>query len=226
LCPQYLENPKIVLRETIAHELAHSFDPCNLSKGITKKLGPEYVEETPFNIQLKMDNIVGNYSAYPFDETIPSKNIFQLPMKFSNNPFQNTIQCLQNPESINAKILDQTELKKKLATTIKEIKENELDDKTGGPFKYYQFLENNLDSYLDFNAGCNLQKMGIDMGLSQIQEAFADKILALLEQPALWKYCAEGAIATARQFDFTQYTQKLYGLYLKALGEMKTNSPP
>ncbi len=176
LCPQYLENPKIVLIETIAHELAHSFDPCNLSSGLTKKLGPEIIEEAPFDVKIKVDSILGNYSAYPYDEKLSSKNIFQAPMKFSDNPFKSVIQCLQTSESVDAKILDQSELKKKLTKTINEIKENGLDDNKGGPYKYYDFLEKNLDSYLEFKAGCNLKKMGIDMGLSQIQEAFADKI--------------------------------------------------
>jgi glycosyltransferase involved in cell wall biosynthesis len=57
------------------------------------------------------------------------------------------------------------------------------------------------------------------MFTSQDPNAFADKILELSTQPDLWSHCSEGALATAQQFDFTPYTQKLHELYLKAVRE-------
>lgn len=57
------------------------------------------------------------------------------------------------------------------------------------------------------------------MFTTQDPNAFADKILELSTQPDLWSHCSAGALATAQQFDFTPYTQKLHELYLNAVRE-------
>jgi glycosyltransferase involved in cell wall biosynthesis len=71
---------------------------------------------------------------------------------------------------------------------------------------------------LDGQGNRKLHKQGDNgwMFTSQDPQAFADKIFALSTQKDLWSHCAAGALATAKQFDFVPYTQKLHQLYVEA----------
>lgn len=54
---------------------------------------------------------------------------------------------------------------------------------------------------------------------AQDANAFADKLLALSQEQDLWTHCSKGALATAQQFDFKPYTEKLLSLYHQAVLE-------
>ena len=176
VCPQLLDNPEASLMETMAHEIAHSFDPCNLSSAMTKKTGPLIVEDAPFDLDIKMNQTGINYSALDLGEPISMKHAYQYPMKFNDNPFSNTLACLKNPTSVGAITWDPNVLKETLKKSLNDLSENGQTDINNGKLRYYTYLNDHLEEFIDYKMGCDLQSAQINSGLSQLQEVFADKI--------------------------------------------------
>lgn len=178
ICPQFLNFPRISLKETIAHEIAHSFDSCNLSGNFYKSMGPEIVEDAPFEVDIKKSPVLGNFRNTRGEEPkeLKAKNKIQEKMLYADNPFSKTLSCLTDPRSVGALTPDLNELKRKaleeLALLTKQNQNNDKNAKARG----LNYFINNADDYFSYFEGCNNSNFGDSLGRSQMQEAFADKI--------------------------------------------------
>lgn len=178
LCPQYLNYPSIALKETIAHEMAHSFDSCNLSGNFYKNKGPEIFEEAPFEIEIIKTPVSGNFRNTRGETPVElnPKNKIQGPMLYADHPFSKTMSCLQDSRSVGAKVSDieglRQDAKAKLAALTKLGQNNGQNAEARG-LNY--FVANERD-YFDHFQGCDNSSLGERVGRSQMQEAFADKI--------------------------------------------------
>lgn len=175
ICPQMLGQPKAVLIETLAHEIAHSFDSCNLSGKFYQKRGPSLVEEAPFDIDIKMDPPVGNYQV-TFDVDGPGTRL-QDKMKYADHPFSKTMSCLQDERSVGAVVLNENAIMDQTDRALAELKQNGQDKVESSKSMYLHFLKDNGKNYFDYFQGCDLSDHeGVTILRSQMQEAFADKI--------------------------------------------------
>ncbi len=178
LCPQMLNFPKISLIETIAHEMAHSIDSCNLSKKLVSGKGPTVVEDAPFEIPLKTDETAKNYkSPSLFDDTGRGAVIFDL-MKYSDHPFSQTLSCLQDPQSVVAVSIDKEKIRKEVEKNLNEKQKNfGINADNNVDARYLTYLRDHFNEYFDYSEGCGLDLAG-EKGLyhSELQESFADKI--------------------------------------------------
>lgn len=178
LCPQYLNYPSIALKETIAHEMAHSFDSCNLSGNFYKNKGPEILEEAPFEIEIIKTPVSGNFrnTRGEVPAELNPKNKIQGQMLYANHPFYSTMSCLQNPRSVGVEISDieglRKEAKAKLAALTKLGQNNPQNPEARG----LNYFVANEREYFDHFQGCDNPNLGDSMGRNQMQEAFADKI--------------------------------------------------
>lgn len=178
ICPQYLNYPKMALMETMAHEIAHSFDSCNLSGNFYKYKKPEVVLEAPFELDVVVasDPYLYRNNRGADASGINEKNKIQKPMLYADHPFSSTMSCLENQKSVGAKVSDIETLRLQAKNRLNELKklgatpENLIEAR--GLAKYIA----NEKEYFDYFRGCDNNNFGNLLGRSQMQEAFADKI--------------------------------------------------
>lgn len=178
LCPQNLNFPRSTLKETMAHELAHSIDPCNLSGEFFKDTAPEEVEEAPFDIEIKMAGVSPHYKNGLIEDPARAKpeSKIQGKMKYSDNPFSKTISCLQDPLSVGAIVVNPDDIKKKTEDSKNILDHLGQNNPNNRAARSLQLISEKGPDYFDYFQGCNNDEQGGVLGRSQIQEAFADKI--------------------------------------------------
>jgi hypothetical protein len=175
ICPQMLNYPKAALMETLAHEMAHSFDSCNFSAKFYKARGPGVAEEAPFEIDLKMDASAGNFKT-TYDEDVRGEKV-QDKIRMSEHPFAKTMSCLQEENSVGAVVIDQKNLMKKVDASLDDLKKSGQDVPDNSVASYLHHLKEKGKDYFDYFGGCDLSNNGGDGLLrNQMQEAFADKM--------------------------------------------------
>lgn len=180
ICPQMMNFPRFSLMETIAHEIAHSIDSCNLSKAMMKKKGPSVVEDAPFEIELKTDAPPANYTLASYGEELKPANVVQNFMKYADHPFSETLSCLKDPRSVGAVSLNQNDIKKQIESAMENLQKNHGSD-TGNnaQVRYLSHLKQNAEDFFSYAEGCSLEGKGSKNLLrSQMQESFSDKIAA------------------------------------------------
>lgn len=195
ICPQYLDHPKMALMETIAHEMAHSFDSCNLSGNFYKYKKPEIVLEAPFELDIKTTTDPYLYSNTRGEEArkINAKNKIQTPMKYADHPFSSTMSCLESSKSVGAKVSDIETLRAQAKERLLELErrgatpENQLEARM-----LAKFIAREKD-YFDNFRGCNNSNLGDTLGRSQMQEAIADKIATEVISREMKKQTSEEA---------------------------------
>lgn len=177
VCPQMLEFPKMALMETMAHEISHSFDSCFNSGKIYKKKGPMVVEEAPFEIDIKTDPVLGNYTNtfYEDPEDLKLKDRIQDKMLYADHPFVQTLSCLQDPKSVHAEAINIDDIKKRTKEALSELTKLGQNNPSNGKARYLNFL-NEHEDFLNYFQGCDYSTSGGNLGKTQLQEAFADKM--------------------------------------------------
>ena len=177
LCPQMLNYPKMAIMETLAHEIAHSFDSCNFSGEFYKSRGPVVMEEAPFEADLNMIPILGNFKNTTAENLNPMdlKNRIQEKMLFKDNPFSKTLSCLQDSASVEAQAISMEKMKIKVQADLTELThlgENNINNAKARALNYFNEHE---EEYFNYFQGCDASKFG-PLGNTQLQESFADKI--------------------------------------------------
>lgn len=180
LCPQFLNYPSMAIKETIAHEMAHSFDSCNLSGNFYKSSGPEVVLNAPFEIDIKKTPGIGNFRNTRGEEPkeLKLKNKIQEKMKYADHPFSTTMSCLTDPRSVGATTLNIKALKKKAKKHLEELTAADRNNPHNALARGANYFDKNAEEYFSYFEGCDISNFGDTLGKSQIQEAFADKISA------------------------------------------------
>jgi hypothetical protein len=179
VCPQMLDYPKMAIMETMAHELAHSFDSCNMSGKFYKIKGPSVVEEAPFEIEIATTPVLGNFRNTGSEDPqyLDPKNRLQDKMMYADNPFSKTLSCLQSPLSVGALSVDLGEMKVKANEKLAELTRIGQNTVNNAEARGLNYFVQNQDEYFKYFQGCDSSDSGADhMGRSQMQEAFADKI--------------------------------------------------
>ncbi|MBC7540905.1 MAG: hypothetical protein H7281_18940 [Bacteriovorax sp.] len=177
ICPQYLNYPKMSLRETMAHEIAHSFDSCHLSEKFFKVKGPEIVEIAPFEIDIKTTPSLGNFKIQSEDSIyLKAENKQQEKMPYAENPFSKTLSCLKDPLSVGAVAVDFKNMKINAQKSIDELTKLGQNNPQNNKARKLNFFLENGPEYFSFFEGCNNPTDADTLGRSQMQEAFADKI--------------------------------------------------
>ncbi|MGZ3790678.1 MAG: hypothetical protein ACXVCQ_19295, partial [Bacteriovorax sp.] len=179
VCPQMLDYPKMALMETMAHEISHSFDSCNFSGKMYKTRGPMLTEDAPFEVDIKMDPVSGNYqntlNADP--EGMNPKNRIQDKALYADHPFSKTLSCLQDSKSVGAQAVNLEEIKKKTKEKLAELTRIGQNTPNDPMARYLNFLNDHQKEYFDYFQGCDLSdNYGDTVARSQMQEAFADKM--------------------------------------------------
>lgn len=178
LCPQTLLNPKIILIETIAHEMTHSFDSCRFSGRMVRSRLPEVVEEAPFEIEIAMDSnpIIYENTLFDDEENLNPKNIIQEKKKYAENPFIKTLSCLQDPKSLGAKSIKREELNSLAVMKSIESHNQGSEVSKSKKAKMIDYFLNNQKTYFDYSEGCGHAESADTMLRSQLEEAFAEKV--------------------------------------------------
>ena len=178
ICPQSLLNPKISLIETIAHEIAHSFDSCRNSGRMVKSRLPQIVEEAPFEIEISMDSNPVNYENTLFDdaENLNPKSIIQEKVKFADNPFIKTLSCLQDSKSLGVKTINPKDIKLLANIKLLELKNLGQEVATSKKAKIIDYFLKHQQDYFDYFQGCDHAENADTLLRSQLEEAFAEKI--------------------------------------------------
>jgi hypothetical protein len=171
-------NPKISLVETIAHEIAHSFDSCRFSGMMVRSGLPQIVEEAPFEIEILMDLNPVNYENTLFgeDQDLSPKNIIQEKVKYADNPFLETLSCLQDSKSLGAKSIKREDLKSLANLKLSELKNLGQSVENSKKAKALDYFFGHQQDYFDFFEGCNQAENADTILRSQLEEAFAEKI--------------------------------------------------
>lgn len=178
ICPQMMNFPRFSLMETMAHEIAHSIDSCNLSNALVKKKGPAVVEDAPFEIEIKTERLPASYSGASYGEELKSSAVVQNFMNYADHPFSETMSCLKDPRSVGAVSLNKNEIKKQIDLSMDELKKNHgAHSGNNARYRYLAHLQQNADDFFNFAEGCGFNNNGSKNLLrSQMQEAFSDKI--------------------------------------------------
>ncbi len=175
VCPQVLDYPKMALMDAMAHEISHSFDSCNFSGKMYKIPGPEILsEEAPFEVDIKMDPIEGNYTNTLNEdpEDLSPKDKIQDKIKYFDHPFSKTLSCLQDPKSVGAQSLRPDVIAAKTKEELAELTRLGQNNPKNKKARYLNFLNDHQKDYFDYFQGCDYK--GAGLARSQMQEAFAD----------------------------------------------------
>lgn len=178
ICPGWLDRPKMFLYETFAHELSHSIDPCNLSAPMKiKSSKADEVEEAPFEVTLKMEEL--NQSQVLFGETSNDslKSSDQKIMNVKDHPFYKMLSCLQDPKSIGAIVPNVQQIQQQIDSELDFFNKSGRSNSTDTYYSYLKFAKDNLGQFNDQYGLCHFQSSA---GVSQIEEAFADKMASEL----------------------------------------------
>ncbi|MDO9181693.1 MAG: hypothetical protein Q7U04_04755, partial [Bacteriovorax sp.] len=179
ICPQWLELPKMSLIETIAHEMSHSFDSCSYSGKLYKNKDREEINEAPFENDINMQPVKGNYIVTQLDNPgwLKVENQIQNQIPYQDNPFIQTLSCLQDPLSVGAKIVNKQDIKIKTQKALEELTRLGQNSPNNVKANYLNYLDKNQDKYFEFNEGCNNSRDDEDtQARGQLREAFADKM--------------------------------------------------
>lgn len=95
LCPEYAELPEFSLLEILAHEVAHSFDPCSL-QGTFVHTGEGSADGQGYRTVLEALELPDGKTA--------SGKIVQSGVPLTKNPFASALRCLATKESIHARV--------------------------------------------------------------------------------------------------------------------------
>lgn len=178
VCPGWFDRPKMFLYETFAHELSHSIDSCSLSAPMRiKSTKADIVEDGPFEVKLTMDKL--NQSEVKIFEIDSSgmKPTDQKLMSLKNNPFNKVLSCLKDDKSIGADVPDRNQIKLSIDNAIEGLRKIGRSNLQDTYFQYLSFAKNNLDQFMSYYGECNMPHQN---GLSQVEEAFADKMASEL----------------------------------------------
>ena len=184
VCPQFLDFPVATIKETMAHEIAHSFDSCNLSGQKLAHRGPIVVEEAPFEIDLGVPPTSPSTIKLNWDESDKqikrptSKTVVQEKMLYVDHPFIKRLSCLQTPNSVGAKAINPAEINLKIKAELKSLADRGEDGLNNGKARYLKYFDQHQNDFLNFFQGCDLNGAGVTLGRSQLQEAFADNMAA------------------------------------------------
>ncbi len=198
ICPQMLEFPKMAIVETMAHEISHSYDSCSFSGKMYHTRMPPAVVEAPFEVNLKMQPILGSYSNtfYEDPEEMKIKDRMQDKMLYKDHPFSQTLSCLQDPKSVHAQAMNVADIKQKTKDALDELTRLGQNTPNNGKARQLNFLNDHQD-FLDYFQGCDYSAAGSVLGKTQLMEAFADKIASEIvgkKLKALSKADAEKAL--------------------------------
>ena len=177
ICPQMLNYPKMALVETIAHEITHSFDPCTMSGKFYQLKGPLVVEVAPFEVDIKMSPVLGNFkNTMEEDPYLPDlKKRQQDKLLYKDNPFAKTISCLQDPLSVGAQTIKLDEMRLKAKEKLAELTRLGQNTEKNPEARELNYFNEHEEDYFNYFQGCDASESG-SLGNNQIQEAFADKI--------------------------------------------------
>lgn len=117
LCPQFGAYPRETIASVIAHEVAHSFDPCFLTSGLLKLKKIEKAQddqsinfrESKYTLDI-YNNVKfgGSDQGELLDRVYPGVNS-------KNGPFNGEVQCLESVFGTNIRVNDKTRIDKYLA---------------------------------------------------------------------------------------------------------------
>lgn len=176
-CPQWFKMPKAFLIQTLAHEIGHSIDPCNLLFPLfVKKSSLELTEEPLFSFTLNRPKIHLSEVRCDFPVEKLKGQSGQEGMTYNHYPFANIVTCLHSADSIKAKL--------PLVEEFKKILDEELEKGTEARISvdeslYLQRFKNSKDvaeEYFSYFRACNMGENRFQV--SQMQEAFADYVAA------------------------------------------------
>lgn len=164
ICPQLLKLPDATLFSIIAHELAHSVDPCSATYSYVKNPQGERV----LNVA-SMDPLE-EQSAGGFQ----GKEVL-LATPLTKNPFKEVISCLEKPKSIGAKVPGKKEILGWIENEKQGFRNEEPED---GKIRDAQ--ESKFDLYKDFVSKNYEQLKYCDTfsGDKRMLESFADWVSA------------------------------------------------
>jgi hypothetical protein len=178
ICPQLLNNPKISLIETIAHEISHSFDSCRFSRPMIKKKLPFEAGEAPFEVEIAMEPVLLNFENTLDDgtENPHSKTKIQEKAPYTDHPFSKTFSCLKDSKSLAALSLESEIIKAKTEKKLDEISHLGQNVDNNGKAQKILYFNEHQNEYLKYFEGCNKASNGDTILRSQLEEAFAEKI--------------------------------------------------
>ena len=204
ICPQIMELPSESLRMIIAHELAHSIDPCSMSddlllvsgKTVAEAMSQPSKEQTEIyeksaaevgtffpklkdpqpksNTHFVVDFLGMSKSNLSFIYIKPEWKVFSSGFPGNQNPFSSTLSCLESPDSIHARSVDEKSLAQSMDTAIEKARAAGADPTKDPELQRTMEAKKNLHELLNQHGACSF--MGGSNGKSQLQESFADKI--------------------------------------------------
>lgn len=178
VCPQWFNQPKINLFETLAHELSHSIDPCNFSAPLKiKSSKADEVEAGAFDLSLNLEKINQSETLFGKLDNQDLREKDQKCASVKDYPFKSMLSCLQSDQSIGAKIPDLKLMKKKMEETLERFKAQGRNPESDIDYRYLKEALSNFDKYKEQYGLCHSKTFG---GVSQIEEAFADKMASEL----------------------------------------------
>lgn len=142
VCPQILNLPEAALFEVIAHELGHAIDPCALTLSVSKTSDGGYSQEEP---------------EFFGGEISKTEKAFQ-PIPLDQLPLNKVISCLQQNDSIGAKVPSKKEL-------LDQIDKDLLDEESAD----LEARRERVNGFYDKFKYC-----GDLTGHNHLQEAFSD----------------------------------------------------
>jgi hypothetical protein len=190
-----LQLPSAGIKSIIAHELAHSIDPCLASMELVTvhPSAKEEVMQKEFARQMqefeKQQEQNGVYSYKPVLKQPESKVKYAADflglvsqnsmtdqvspaISLKTNPFTSTIECLKSRESIAARATSDAEVQKIMTDAIDNLKKTGATEENSEQLKSYNKALSSLSERMGKNGACSF--MPGQSGQSQVQEAFAD----------------------------------------------------
>ena len=214
MCPQVMEMPDATLESIMAHELAHSVDPCTLTSPLFS-LQAEYKEASipaPPNEDFKPLKLKVPENRIAFASIDPEIAKMSLPgtyfkaqyskilegIPLSQNPFSSVIQCLQDPQGVSASLSDPEEVRPAIVKAIAELKNTGV--KADDPrIKSYEETLANLSKVWKEQRACSI----LPGKRSKMQEAFADWMSSkVMSEEVKAAKSLPGGDLTARQIAF------------------------
>lgn len=186
ICPQVMMLPKSSLMMIIAHEIAHSIDPCTLSSELKEykitgdlnrtKMFLQMMKQSPDNLILSdLDsedktlysvdytedkNTMASLKYEYLDGIEPTNNVIAKGIPAENNPFSKILTCFESPSSIEATKFDPNLAIEKVKKSLKD------SDK--------KYSEDDLKSFINRKKYCSFVSGSIDGHRSKYEETFAD----------------------------------------------------
>ena len=209
ICPQDLEVPEESLRRTIAHEVGHSIDPCNVASPLVKIEGerkPSAKTDTPAPApdpatakfiafkpkpegSSKIRLLVDNYET--LDQTLHdtyltfTTDVMAAGVGLPQNPFAGVVGCLASPESVGARMASESQARQSLEEEIRRLRAQGATEENSELLKTMVRSLRDLHAQFQNKGACGYLSGAI--GQSQMQESFADWVASKIVEDDIQK---------------------------------------